>query len=344
MKVLFGIQATGNGHISRARQLVPELKKMGIEVDCLFSGRTKDKYFDMDVFGDYSTREGLTFSTRSGRIDVPKTIFKANFPKLSTDIQKLDVSKYDVILSDFEPVTAWAAKLHDKEVIGIGHQYAFRYPILQAKGSLVDQVVMENFAPSQKFCGLHYHHFGHPILPPIIRKEVYLKSIEEKDFVLVYLPFERRSAITNLLREVRDTKFEIYHPDCKKSYQIGNLSWNPPSSHNFTRALNECSRVFCNAGFMLTSEVIALGKPLLVRPLAAQPEQLSNAKAIEYLGLGSSIKELEANTVEAWINSQFAPQDIAFGDTAAAIASWIYDGCGESVYELSKRVWKEAAS
>ena len=203
---------------------------------------------------------------------------------------------------------------------------------------------MENFAPSQKFCGLHYHHFGYPILPPIIRKELYIETPTEKGFVLVYLPFERRSAITNVLREIRDTKFEIYHPDCKKRYQIGNLSWNPPSSQSFTKALNECSRVFCNAGFMLTSEVIALGKPFLVRPLAAQPEQLSNAQAIEYLGLGSSTKELDIHSIENWIASQSTPRNIAFGDTAAAIASWVNNGCEESIHDLSKRVWKEAAS
>jgi UDP:flavonoid glycosyltransferase YjiC (YdhE family) len=37
MKVLYAIQGTGNGHISRARALVPELQKH-CELDLLISG------------------------------------------------------------------------------------------------------------------------------------------------------------------------------------------------------------------------------------------------------------------------------------------------------------------
>ena len=37
MKILFAIQGTGNGHISRAREIVPLLQQYG-EVDLLVSG------------------------------------------------------------------------------------------------------------------------------------------------------------------------------------------------------------------------------------------------------------------------------------------------------------------
>lgn len=47
MKILFGVQGTGNGHISRARALNKYLKADGISVDYIFSGRERDKYFDM---------------------------------------------------------------------------------------------------------------------------------------------------------------------------------------------------------------------------------------------------------------------------------------------------------
>ncbi|MGL5401221.1 MAG: glycosyltransferase family protein, partial [Plesiomonas shigelloides] len=51
MKLLYGIQGTGNGHLSRARELVPALRAQGIRVDVLCSGRAADAYFDMQVFG-----------------------------------------------------------------------------------------------------------------------------------------------------------------------------------------------------------------------------------------------------------------------------------------------------
>ena len=41
MKLLYAIQATGNGHISRAKELIPLLQKH-VEVDVLLSGTSAD--------------------------------------------------------------------------------------------------------------------------------------------------------------------------------------------------------------------------------------------------------------------------------------------------------------
>ncbi|MCO6547308.1 MAG: hypothetical protein J6583_05980, partial [Gilliamella sp.] len=55
MKILFGVQGTGNGHVSRCRTLAKALKKAGADVVYIFSGRDPKDYFDMQVFGDYKT-------------------------------------------------------------------------------------------------------------------------------------------------------------------------------------------------------------------------------------------------------------------------------------------------
>ncbi len=39
MKILYGIQGTGNGHITRARVMASCFKELGIDVDYVFSGR-----------------------------------------------------------------------------------------------------------------------------------------------------------------------------------------------------------------------------------------------------------------------------------------------------------------
>ena len=66
MKIFYGVQGTGNGHIARARMMAKELELAGIETTFLFSGRATDGYFDMDVFKDYQLRTGLTFITNHG--------------------------------------------------------------------------------------------------------------------------------------------------------------------------------------------------------------------------------------------------------------------------------------
>ena len=40
------------------------------------------------------------------------------------DVQRLDVKAYGQVVTDYEPVTAWAGKLKGQSVMGIGHQYA----------------------------------------------------------------------------------------------------------------------------------------------------------------------------------------------------------------------------
>ena len=46
MKILYGIQGTGNGHVTRARVMANAFKQMGVEVDYVFSGRAQQNYFD----------------------------------------------------------------------------------------------------------------------------------------------------------------------------------------------------------------------------------------------------------------------------------------------------------
>ena len=48
MKVLYAIQATGNGHISRAQELIPLLQK-NIDLDILVSGTAADIALDYPI-------------------------------------------------------------------------------------------------------------------------------------------------------------------------------------------------------------------------------------------------------------------------------------------------------
>ena len=68
MRILYGVQGTGNGHVTRARVMSTALARAGIEVDYLFSGRAPERYFNMEPFGAYQVRQGLTLVTDAGRV------------------------------------------------------------------------------------------------------------------------------------------------------------------------------------------------------------------------------------------------------------------------------------
>ncbi|MFO7370549.1 MAG: glycosyltransferase family protein, partial [Bacteroidales bacterium] len=105
MKVLYAIQGTGNGHVSRAREIIPLLQRR-CETDILISGCQAD----LDVPFPVKYRlEGLSFIFgKKGGIDYRKTYKKANVRRLIGEIRELPVTDYDFVINDFEPVSAWA--------------------------------------------------------------------------------------------------------------------------------------------------------------------------------------------------------------------------------------------
>lgn len=339
MKILYGVQGTGNGHVTRARALNRYFKEFELEVDFLFSGRQRHKYFDMEEFGsEWRCRNGLTFWHSSGRVNIFSTLLKNSVRQLIQDIRSLDLSSYDLVLTDFEPVTAWAAKLQGKPCLGIGHQYAFHYPVPKAGDNWMSSFLMRTFAPAEHRVGLHWHHFSAPILPPIIERQPEPKAQDSKKIV-VYLAFEEVEKVIQFLKPFHQWLFVIYgHFSQYKSFD--NVQLKPLSREGFCRDLTTCCGVISNAGFELASETIQLGKKLLVKPLTGQMEQLSNARALELLGLGMSMNTLDAERLREWLY-HFEAHQLIYPDVAHAIVRWIKAGDWGDIAGLATELWSQ---
>ncbi|WP_319536109.1 MJ1255/VC2487 family glycosyltransferase [uncultured Vibrio sp.] len=338
MKILYGVQGTGNGHIARARAMSKAFAQRDVLVDFLFSGRDPEKYFSMEAFGEYQTRRGFTFVTEKGAVNYAKTALNNNLIQFFKEVNQLDLSSYDLVINDFEPVSAWAARKQKKPCIGISHQNAFRYPVPLKGASWLDKSVIEHFAPSQHHLGLHWYHFDQPLLPPIIHT---LDSQEHSDnFVLVYLPFESIEDIADLLFHFNQQSFICYHPDVIESEVIENIELRPLCHTNFQHHLHCCSGVIANGGFELPSEALSLGKKLLLKPLAGQFEQQSNVATLEDLGLASSMDSLDIPAVRHWLKEQQA-ESVKYPDVAQAIVHWVLQGAWDSQEALSKQLWEQ---
>jgi len=344
MKILYGVQGTGNGHISRARAMAPALAEHGLEVDYLFSGRPADRYFDMAPFGDFRLRNGLTFVVKNGRIDRINTIKKSGFGCFVKEVRNLDVSSYDLVLTDFEPVTAWAAKIAQKRCIGISRQYAFCYDIPKVPSG-IGQLVFSYYAPAQTKLGCHWDSFGEPILPPIIETNPFPRTVEE-DLVLVYLPFENLSSLVAVLNRLPATRFEVYHPEAIEDSHCHNVKVFKPARQTFQQSMARCSGIIGNAGFELASEALHMGCPLLVKPLKGQVEQLSNVMNLKLLGLADSIDEVDVESVSVWLRNKKSVQ-VLYPDVARELASWIASESSHrpsaTVHDLANRVWSQVA-
>lgn len=336
MKILYGVQATGHGHISRARAMAGAFRKHDAQVTWLFSGRERNKLPDMTLFGNFEHRNGLTFQTAHGQIQHIDTVLRAKPVRFVKDVMQLDLSAYDVVVTDFEPVTAWAARRAGVPSVGIGHQYAFGPGVPNTGSNIVTRTIMRQFAPAQLSLGLHWYPYRHNVLPPILDLPDLPRT--NAGHILVYLPFENQETVIALLNKVPHTEFVLYGNGMTRS-QRGNVACRPTDNMGFKQHLASSRGVLCNSGFELVSECLQWRKPLLTRPLAGQTEQLSNALAIEQLGYGHVMHALSVEHIEHWLDTMTPPPAEPFMDVAQCLAAWLAGGMRESTSTLQYMLW-----
>ena len=338
MRILYGVQATGQGHISRARALAEAFEHHPeVDVTWLFSGRARDKLFDMEPFGNFQHRRGLTFVTEAGRLRYRKTAFSNNLFRFFQDVRRLQLDAYDLIVTDYEPVTAWAARWRQRPIIGIGHQYAFGPNTPKEGNSILQQLVMERFAPVDRPVGLHWAAFGDNVLPPILD----LPSIEDvvpSDHVMVYLPFEDQDRVTAWLQRFPSHSFRQYASGIDDG-EHNNVLRRRANISGFKHDLARCRGVICNSGFELISECLQWRKPVLTRPLAGQMEQLSNGAALEHLGYATVMRHIDDPLTTRWLTNPPPPPPLQFPDVAARLAEWLAGGATEAVDTLCRSLW-----
>ncbi|MGD9157933.1 MAG: glycosyltransferase family protein [Desulfobacteraceae bacterium] len=339
MNILYGVQATGNGHISRSREIIRCLKERGHNIFVILSGRDSSLLWDIDELHPYKIYNGLTFSTYKGRIKYFKTIFNLKFSQFFSDISSFDASEYDIAITDFEPLTSRIARRNNIPSIGIGHQYAFYNDIPVEGANPIARFIIKHFASVDYPIGLHWHHFNQPILPPVVPmfNMKSLSAIENK--ILVYLPFEEPDDILRLLIPFKKYDFYVYHKFKKPSLK-GNIRLCPFSRKGFLDDLKECGGVVTNAGFELVSEALTIGKKILIKPLSGQMEQLSNARAIKLLDLGFVMKKLEIVKLDDFLNRPCI-SPINYPYVAEIIANAVENGNWVDMQKTVNESWED---
>lgn len=341
MKILYGVQGTGNGHISRANAISDELQAYpDISVDWLLSGRAANDL--VQVHGDVAFRRGLTFTTRSGRIHYQQTLLNNNLFVLGRDIAALDLTNYDCLVTDYEPVLSWAARLRNKPTIGIGHQYAFNYDIPLAGDNFINRNLLRKFAPADIGLGLHWHHFNQPILPPICDVPDWQPALQQAEKVVVYLPFEDQQSVLNELSPLSNYRFMVYSPDLIDE-DLGHIQTRSLSREGFKQDLITCSAVIANTGFELISECLSMGIKVLTKPLNSQVEQLSNGAALEQLGYAQVVQKITTADCRHWLENA-EPVWVTYPKVHRHIAAWLAHGQTESPASLSEALWRNVVT
>ncbi len=339
MRILIGVQGTGNGHLSRCSALAEALANKPLQVDYLVSGRAPEHFFDMDAFGTWQWRKGLSFAVKDGRIDLAATLQQNDWRQFWRDVRALDLSNYDLVVTDYEPVVAWAAKRQGKRCIGMGRQYAFMGKTKSLRLPWLYKQMLSWFAPATDTVGMHWVNDGAHIVPPIVHQRVPAQQAVQGHY-LVYLPFESLLSVHRLLVKFPQYSFSVFHPEAKRQ-RIAGIEYYPPSRMRFAEQFVRAEGVISNAGFETSCEALSYGKKLLVRPLAGQFEQIANARCLAELGLASQLSHLSEQGLADWFANADA-QQCYWPNVAEALSQWLTSGAHESVADLSRRLWKRA--
>lgn len=313
MKILYAIQGTGNGHLARATEIVPILKSLA-QTDVLVSGTQADLKVPFKI--DYSF-PGMSFIVgQNGGVDVLKTIQKMHVGQFFRDIIHLPVNEYDLVISDFEPVSAWACRIRKKTCIGLSHQNAVLHPSAPqpAFNDLFGKLILRHYAPAKIKYGFNFKAFSPVIFPPVIRATIRNAEATVKPHFTVYLPAYSNQQILDVLSQIPDTEWQVFSKHSKHHYTVGNIHFHPVSLEGFTESFLSCTGLICTAGFEGPAEAIFLGKKLCVIPMKGQYEQFCNAAYLKSMG----IKVLDhftnsAPELKEWIQNSTALQ-IRFPD------------------------------
>lgn len=302
MKVLYAIQGTGNGHVCRAREIVPLLKKHA-DVDVLISGIQSDVRLPFDVtyvFGGLSYIFG-----KKGGIDLLETYKKSHIKKLMQEIRQLPVELYDLIISDFEPVSAWACYLKNKPCVGLSHQAGVlnKHAPRPRRKDPVGKTIMKVYAPASVQYGFHFGEYDEHVFTPVIRKQVREAVISDKGHYTVYLPSYSDKKIIRLLQQCKDTRWQVFSKHFSQETHVANIQVFPLDNDKFIESMASSHGVLCGAGFETPAESLFLGKKLMVIPMKNQYEQHCNAAALAEMGVPvmKSLKQKHLPILQQWI-------------------------------------------
>ena len=302
MKILYAIQGTGNGHVSRAREIIPILKKFG-QLDLVLSGTQAEVGLEEEI--RYRLHGfGFVFGKKGG-VDLLKTWKEFNTLEFIKDVRRLPVHTYDLIINDFEPVTAWACKLRGVDSVALSHQSSFvsnKTPRIQ--GFHWGSVIMQNYAPTKHHVGFHFKPYDDFIYSPVIRSEI--RNLESRDlgYYTVYLPAYSDEFIIEKLQKIPQASWKVFSKHSKNHYRKDNVEVFPIDNKKFLDSLASCTGLLTGGGFEGPAEALFLKKKVLCVPMRNQYEQLCNAYALEQIGAPVVWAESEFSTkVEQWVNA-----------------------------------------
>lgn len=259
MKILYAVQATGNGHISRAAEIIPLLQTYG-SVDVMLSGNNAHLPVQLPV--KFRSKGVSLFYRHGGGLDYKKMLRQINPIQLWKDVRRLPVQEYDLVINDFDFITAMACKLKGVFSVQIGHQASFQYQNVPrpSRKNRFGEFVLKHFAPASHYIGLHFQPYHPNILPPIIGDSIRKSLPSNEGHITVYLAQYRLEELLRQFKSLTHLRFHIFSAEVSKQSQKDNCTLFPLGKESFSHSMIHSQGIITGGGFETPAEALFLGK------------------------------------------------------------------------------------
>ncbi len=308
-KIVYGVSGEGSGHSSRAREMAGHLCEKGHQVKLVSYDRG---YRNLKDDFDVLETDGLRIASEDNEVSIVKT-FTENIKRLPEGYKSLQAVRRglfkefepDVVITDFEPITAHLANHYSLPLVTLDNQHRMRYVMFdQPPHSTIDanvtKTIIRAMVPRPDVSLVISFHGGETsndrtfLFPPILRRAVIDRQPTDGRHILVYLTSGFESLLDGLRHFTRES-FLVYGYD--RFDQAGPITFRPFSKDGFLDDLASAKAVIATAGFTLISEALRFRKPYMAMPMQGQFEQELNAFQLQRLGYGKSVPELHTEAI-----------------------------------------------
>ena len=321
--IVYGVAGEGRGHATRAQTLIDELRKRHRLVVC-----SHDYGYQMlsAAFrgSDVQVREipGLSFQyRRDGSLSYTRSVAVA-LPYLGAlnrnrrSLAKLlDSFGADLVITDFEPLTARAAKHLGVPFISLDHQHFLdisdfsALPLgLRAKAAFIKPSVgayytgqIATIVSSFAFLPLRKEDPSIKCVGVLMRPQVLAADKTHGQHLVAYF---RRRAPAGVLEALKNCGREVRVYGLGTLSAEGKLRYRPIDPHAFMVDLASSAALVTTAGNQLVGEALYLEKPVFAVPEPGNFEQCVNAFLLEREGVGVSAgaDEVQAERIKRFLD------------------------------------------
>lgn len=322
--IAYGICGEGRGHASRAMSVVDQLRE---EFDFeLFAARDGHQllksHYERAANVKVSSVPGIHFRYVGRRISYVRSVL-GTLPylyNLRRNVQrivlKLRSSSCEFVISDFEPLTARAAKVLGLPLVTIDHQSFLTHMKLDGLSSLekAKTLLMRPFIPwhygEKPDVSIVSSFFAKQLTTPatvcntgvLVRPQLLNRVPKHGSHLLVYM---RKHKMDSLIGALSTLGRRVIVYTQQPFEDVGNIEFRQIGSPDFCDDLVQCDALICNAGNQLVGEALYLMKPVLAIPEMGNHEQSLNGHFLASMDVGESIaqRELNENSIRKFLEN-----------------------------------------